>query len=367
MKKESTRIQQARSREEAALGQVNALISELGEHSSRLCAALNNLQALFDQIRNAPPEEKIKLERMAELKSQWKQQVEFIERSYAQESLKARGLGLAGGSAGVAAAALGPTAAMGIATTFGIASTGTAISTLSGAAAVNAALAWLGGGALAVGGGGMVAGQAFLTLFGPVGWSIAALSLGVTAFSLFTGRKEKKRLEDISCLIFERDSKAYELGIVELNERIRRIRDDTAALSEAIAHLPAFGTDYRAMTEAQQYALGTYFNLAEAGAALLVSPIMSLRPRFTEADYDAFCRESTAYPAERLSRLRPAVIALANALYKVELDDTDLKLYHRCLRKNKDFWTSMTLSAKDFSLDDLKIVEAALQSSYSPT
>ena len=38
---------------------------------------------------------------------------------------------------------------MGVATTFGVASTGTAISALSGAAATNAALAWLGGGALA--------------------------------------------------------------------------------------------------------------------------------------------------------------------------------------------------------------------------
>ncbi len=44
--------------------------------------------------------------------------------------------------------AFGPAAAMAIATTFGTASTGTAIAdTLFGAAATNAALAWLGGGA----------------------------------------------------------------------------------------------------------------------------------------------------------------------------------------------------------------------------
>lgn len=44
----------------------------------------------------------------------------------------------------------------------GVASTGTAISTLSGAAATNAILAWLGGGALAVGGGGMALGTTVL-------------------------------------------------------------------------------------------------------------------------------------------------------------------------------------------------------------
>jgi len=54
---------------------------------------------------------------------------------------------------------MAPTAAMWVATTFGTASTGTAISALSGAAAESAALAWLGGGTLAAGGGGMTAGR----------------------------------------------------------------------------------------------------------------------------------------------------------------------------------------------------------------
>lgn len=49
--------------------------------------------------------------------------------------------------------------------TFGSASTGTAISTLSGAAAHNATLAWLGGGALSAGGGGMALGATALNIF----------------------------------------------------------------------------------------------------------------------------------------------------------------------------------------------------------
>jgi len=58
---------------------------------------------------------------------------------------------------------LGTGALTGIATysavmTWGAASTNTAIATLSGAAATNATLAWLGGGSLAAGGGGMSAG-----------------------------------------------------------------------------------------------------------------------------------------------------------------------------------------------------------------
>lgn len=85
---------------------------------------------------------------------------------------------------------MAPTAAMWVATTFGTASTGTAISALSGAAATNAALAWLGGGALAAGGGGMAAGQALLALAGPVGWGLAGVSI-FTSVLLFWRKNEK--------------------------------------------------------------------------------------------------------------------------------------------------------------------------------
>lgn len=83
----------------------------------------------------------------------------------------------AGVLAGVGTAAFAPTAAMAIASTFGTASTGTMISLLSGAAATNASLAWLGGGALAVGGGGMAAGEALLALAGPIGWAIGGAAI----------------------------------------------------------------------------------------------------------------------------------------------------------------------------------------------
>lgn len=103
--------------------------------------------------------------------------------------MKNAGAGAAGASLGVAVVTMGPTVAMGVATTFGVASTGTAISALSGAAATNAALAWLGGGALAVGGGGMAAGEAFLALAGPVGWAIAG-GFSLLLVDCFSGKAQ---------------------------------------------------------------------------------------------------------------------------------------------------------------------------------
>ena len=66
--------------------------------------------------------------------------------------------GAAGAAGGFAAAGAVPAAIMSI----GYASTGTAIATLSGQAAVNAMLAWLGGGSLSTGGGGIVLGTIVL-------------------------------------------------------------------------------------------------------------------------------------------------------------------------------------------------------------
>jgi len=83
--------------------------------------------------------------------------------------------GLAKGATSGALIAFGTYGAVG---TFAAASTGTAISTLSGAAATNATLAWLGGGSLAIGGGGMALGTAVL------GGVIAAPLIAITGFSM---------------------------------------------------------------------------------------------------------------------------------------------------------------------------------------
>ncbi len=67
-----------------------------------------------------------------------------------------------GGFKAIGGAAAGYGGAMSLATSVGVASTGAAISGLSGAAATNATLAWLGGGSLAAGGGGMALGSLVL-------------------------------------------------------------------------------------------------------------------------------------------------------------------------------------------------------------
>jgi hypothetical protein len=99
------------------------------------------------------------------------------------QALKDAGLGLGAGISGGAALAFGAyNGTMMLAT----ASTGTAISTLTGAAATNATLAWLGGGSIAAGGGGMALGTMVL------GGIVAGPALAI--FGHIMGNKGKEAL-----------------------------------------------------------------------------------------------------------------------------------------------------------------------------
>lgn len=356
MNKKKSRLKLAQEQAESAIKKTNEKINELGAHTSHLYDELNTIQKLFDDIRNVPSEKRLEYEKLKKILLNWMQQAEKIESDY-----KNAGKGAAGVSAGVAVAALGPTAAMGIATTFGIASTGTAISTLSGAAATNAALAWLGGGALAAGGGGMAAGNAFLALAGPVGWAIAGVALVGSGFLLWKGKSDQNRLEDIFTLISKRDVKSYELAIVEINERICRIKDETQKLNSAIERTRTFGLDYNLMTEAKQYELGSYVNLMNSSTQLLVNPIKGLQPKYDKNDLE----EYMAFSKRKIDdKQRALIVSLSNLLYKINLDEKDKTLLWKSFKGNKKFLSSIEMSKKDFEFSIIETVTDALKHKY---
>lgn len=104
----------------------------------------------------------------------------------ASDAVKVAAVG--GGFAAIALAGT-PTLVTSAVTAFATASTGTAISTLHGVAATNAVLAWLGGGSIAAGGGGMAAGAATLaTITTAATASVAIIAVGTLA-SAFYARK----------------------------------------------------------------------------------------------------------------------------------------------------------------------------------
>lgn len=364
MAKKESKLQKAQKNADAAVKKTNRKIEELGQETSKMHYELNNIQELFDLIRNIPSDKKLQLEELKKVRLNWKRQVEKIQADYKAAAAKGVGAGAAGASAGFAVAALGPTAAMGIATTFGVASTGTAISTLYGAAATNSALAWLGGGTLTAGGGGMVAGKALLTLAGPVGWAIAGSAIlgGGTLF--WKAKSEEERLGNLFTMISKRDIKSYELAIVELNERIIRIKDEAIKIDDAVRKLKKFGIDYNKMSEKQQYELGSYVNLMNSSTQLLVNPILGLQPKYSEKDFNAYISINKNSIEEEVNSLKEIIISLSNLLYKVELDRKDKKILWKTLKKNKEFLTSIKVPKKNFKFEIMDIVSTALEYEY---
>lgn len=225
---------------------------------------INNVELLINSIANHPKNFDTDFDEINANRKKFTEACEFAEREIqlARNAASTAGAGLA---AGASVAFMAPTAAMWVATTFGVASTGTAISTLSGAAATNAALAWLGGGTLAAGGGGVVGGQALLALAGPVGWTIAGATL-LTSILLFTKNRtklNKEKNEEIE--VVKRNTEL----IKEMDAQIVSILSETNKIRNSLndnyhSCLCMFNGDYNTFADEEKLKLGTLVNLTKA-------------------------------------------------------------------------------------------------------
>ncbi len=191
---------------------------------------------------------------------------------------------LGGAGAGVAGAALGGAGAYGAftaAAAFGTASTGTAIGSLSGVAATNATMAFLGGGSLTAGGAGVAGGT--MLLAGIVAAPAAALAAGGAFYMVRRNRKKQAELEKELGPVEKEiaDSQRGFDAMVRLMGEATSIFDDIATHASRAhqrwsAQLPPRPTRWEDMTDAQQT---RYYDLINvAGAQLLVS---SVSMRFT--------------------------------------------------------------------------------------
>lgn len=228
-----------------------------------------HVERLINSIAHTPRSFEADLHDVHVKRTQFIEAEDFARRDLEAARKSAAGAGL-GITAGAAVASIAPSAALWVATTFGTASTGTAISTLSGAVASNAALAWLGGGALAAGGGGTAAGTALLTLSGPIGWSIAGASL-LASIVLVTKKKADNREAKHEALLAIRRNTALldrmDARVGSLLQRTSMLHDSlTASYGEA---LPYFGADFSTLTPAQQSQLAALVNSTKACAAQL--------------------------------------------------------------------------------------------------
>lgn len=257
---------------------MNASGIELHYQRERSIDVIEFIENLINSIANRPKSFEKDFEEIASRKQTFKSADDFMKKDLATAKKQAVGAG-AGVAAGVGVVTLAPAGAMWVATTFGTASTGTAIASLSGAAATNAALAWLGGGALTAGGGGMVAGQALLTLAGPIGWGIAGASI-LTSVVLFANNKMKRSKEkekEIGSIKRNTASIRKTIGEIDaLKEKTEVLRTNLTKQYQNCINL--YGIDYQSATEEQKKTLGALVNNTK-GLSQLVTETISTENR----------------------------------------------------------------------------------------
>ena len=260
---------------EESISEYNAAYTTMNDYGvqlfverSRAVDSISFVENLVNSIANHPKSFDSDFEEIRMNRQEFLNTCDFGQKELEAAKAAAGGAG-AGLAAGASAAFMAPTAAMWVATTFGTASTGTAISALSGVAAQNAALAWLGGGALSAGGGGMAAGNALLAMAGPIGWSIAGATL-LTSILLFANKKtklNKQKNEEIDSVKRNTES------VKEMGEQVHSIQTETmamrAGLNEAYSKcLNLFGKDYSSFTNEQKNSLGAVVNNTRALSAM---------------------------------------------------------------------------------------------------
>ena len=236
---------------------------------NRATDTITLVETLVNSIANRPKSFDKEFDEIRTNRNNFITACEFGERELqaARDAVSGAGAGLA---AGASVAFMAPSAAMWVATTFGTASTGTAISTLSGVAAQNAALAWLGGGALSAGGGGIAAGNAFLAMAGPVGWSIAGATL-LTSIVLFAKKRtklNKQKNEEIESV------KKNTEQVKEVDADLKELLDETISIRDGVngsftSNLDMYGKDYASFSDEQKKSLGALVNNTKALSALL--------------------------------------------------------------------------------------------------
>lgn len=235
---------------------------------SRAIDSIAYVENLVNSIANKPKSFESDFEEIDTHRDKFVDSCEFANRELQAARVAAGGAG-AGLAAGASVAFMAPTAAMWVATTFGTASTGTAISALSGAAASNAALAWLGGGALTAGGGGMAAGNALLAMAGPIGWTIAGATL-LSSILLFASKKaklNKQKNEEIEAV------KNNIEKVKEMDAQLAAILGQTTEIREALNKsyfecVSMHGSDYLSFDDEKKMKLGALVNNTKSLSAL---------------------------------------------------------------------------------------------------
>jgi hypothetical protein len=193
---------------------------------------------------------------------------------------------LGGGIAALGSGALAGFGALGGVSMLASASTGTAIASLSGAAATNATLAWLGGGSLAAGGFGMAGGMVVLgsIVAGPVlavGGLIASAKAEEAKHQAYENYEKAKAAAeemDAACIVLDGIYKRADETIQILN-KLNPILENHLAILEWIVNK---SNDYRQYSNKEKQHVMITASLAKTVKNICDAPIIDKEGKITQ-------------------------------------------------------------------------------------
>lgn len=199
--------------------QTNESVDLLGKTEFEILASFKDFSDLFMRIKNRPEFADIDL---------GDYRIDDIDLDDIKQ-VSVGAIAIVSGLTGAAAGTIGGLAASG-ATTAAAMGAGTALSSLSGAAATNAFLAWLGGGALATGGGGIALGTAVL------GASTLGVGLlvGGIIFSL-AGSSLSDKADEATSQMLDNERKIDK--ICNHSKELKKVSDDYLAILQQVNEL----------------------------------------------------------------------------------------------------------------------------------
>ena len=189
-------------------------------------------------------------------------------------------------------------------TAFAAASTGTLIHTLSGVAASNATLAFLGGGSLAAGGMGVAGGSAVLggAIAGPAIF-VMGIALNVTArknyHKSYSNLAEAEQAAEgmntvkVLCSGITRRTQQMKSLLCDLDDILK---ERVSALEDVIARS---GTDYAAYTREERDVAATACAVAQAVKQVIDTPVLNEDGTLTDASKKTVDELRSSYPEKK--------------------------------------------------------------------
>lgn len=249
-------------------------LEELGRAKyDALTKNIDNYIRVFSQIKNVELSQDTHLDDLKiaefshEVLNELKQEVSMLKDS---------SLGLSGGAAAGAMTAFGAYSGTMVLASAG---TGTAISALSGAAATNATLAWLGGGTLASGGLGMAGGALML--------NVIAVAPALAIMGWYMGNKAEKNLEEAKTnkAVAEKFVADAEANItlvdnitdiaLQLIELVSNVRKHSRRQTNVLANIvETSGTDYSVYSAEEKIIIFKGVKLIQLLKAIIDTPIL---------------------------------------------------------------------------------------------